>query len=262
MSSVAPLPDQSGISHEPFSSQGHGDRARVGVVMSHGFTGSPHGLRDWAQHLADAGFAVRMPLLPGHGTSWEDMATHGWQEWYQEYERAYQELVPLCDTIVSAGLSMGGCLALRLAALKPVAGTVVVNPGLVIDDWRAPLAGLLKLVVKSTPSIANDIVKEGVDEGAYSRTPTASVHQLHQLFANTRELLPRISTPVKLFRSRTDHIVGDSSVQALKNGLQDGLLDLQWLENSFHVATMDHDAPVIFNGTVEFIDSLAARHER
>lgn len=259
MSNEALHPEQSAISHDAFSSDGHGPRARVGVVMSHGFTGSPHGLRDWATHLADAGFAVRMPLLPGHGTTWQDMATRSWQEWYQAYEASYQELVPLCDTIVTAGLSMGGCLALRLAALKPVAGTVVVNPGLVIDDWRAPLSGLLKHLVKSTPSIANDILKPGVDEGAYSRTPTASVHELHKLFANTRELLPRISTPVHLFRSRTDHIVGDSSVRALQSGLRDGLLDIEWLENSLHVATVDNDAPLIFDGSVRFIDSLGAR---
>ncbi|MDP5226223.1 MULTISPECIES: alpha/beta fold hydrolase [Arthrobacter] len=250
------------ISHEPFFSDGHGPRGRVGVVLAHGFTGSPHALRDWAAHLADAGFAVRMPLLPGHGTSWEDLATRHWQDWYRAYEAAYQELAQGCDAVVSAGLSMGGCLALRLAALKPVAGTVVVNPGLVIDDWRAPLAGVLKHVLKSTPAIGNDILKPGGDEGAYDRTPTASAHELYKLFANTRELLPRIGAPVHLFRSRTDHIVGDSSVRALQAGLRDGLLETQWLENSYHVATLDNDAPGIFAGSVSFIDALEAGRGR
>ena len=60
----------------------HRNRPRTGVVVSHGFTGSPHGVRDWARSLADAGYAVRMPLLPGHGTSWQELARTRWQEWH------------------------------------------------------------------------------------------------------------------------------------------------------------------------------------
>lgn len=245
------LPD-----HSPFSSTFGGDGPRVGVVLSHGFTGSPHGLRAWAQSMADAGFAVRMPLLPGHGTSWQELARTRWPQWHSALDDAYLELDKECDHVFAAGLSMGGALALRIAASRPVAGVVLVNPALVVDDPRAPLAGILKLVLKSTPAIANDILKPGMDEGAYPRTPVAAAHELNKMFKDTIRLLPRVTAPVRVFRSSVDHVVSDSSVAALRRGLTNASLQLSSLENSYHVATLDNDAEEIFQGTAEFIRSV------
>jgi carboxylesterase len=242
--------------HTPFSAPFTGTGPRTGVVLSHGFTGSPHGLRDWARSLADAGYAVRMPLLPGHGTSWQELARTRWQDWNGALDAAYLELADECEQIVVAGLSMGGALALRIAASRRVAGVVVVNPGLVIDDPRAPLAGILKLVLKSTPAIANDILKEGINEGAYPRTPVAAAHELNKMFKDTVRLLPRITAPVRVYRSAVDHVVSDSSMLALRRGLTHAPLEVIRLGNSYHVATMDNDAPEIFRGSAEFIRSV------
>ncbi len=247
------LPD-----HSPFSSAVSGDGYRIGVVLSHGFTGSPHGLRTWAQSLAEAGFAVRMPLLPGHGTTWQELSRTRWTQWHGALDDAYLDLDAHCDQVFVAGLSMGGALALRIAATRPVAGVIVVNPGLVIDDPRAPLAGILKLVLKSTPAIANDILKPGMDEGAYPRTPVAAAHELSKMFKDTIRLLPRITAPVQVFRSTVDHVVSDSSMAALRRGLTNAPLSVTNLENSYHVATLDNDAEVIFRGSVEFIRTVVA----
>ena len=246
--------------HSPFSSPFTGSGPRTGVVVSHGFTGSPHGVRAWAESLAAAGYAVRMPLLPGHGTSWQELARTRWQDWHAGLDAAYLELAAECDHVVVAGLSMGGALALRLAATRPVAGAVLVNPGLVIDDPRAPLAGILRFVLKSTPAIANDILKAGVDEGAYPRTPVAAAHELNKMFKDTLRLLPRITAPVRVYRSTVDHVVSDTSLAALRRGLTHAPLEVIRLENSYHVATMDNDAPQIFSGTAEFIRSVVEGH--
>jgi carboxylesterase len=244
--------------HSPFSSPFGGNGPRIGVVLSHGFTGSPHGLRSWAQAFAAAGFAVRMPLLPGHGTSWQELARTRWQQWHGALDDAYLELDAECDFVFSAGLSMGGTLALRIAATRPVAGVVLVNPGLVIDDPRAPLAGILKLVMKSTPAIANDILREGMNEGAYPRTPVAAAHELNKMFKDTIRLLPRVTAPVRVYRSAIDHVVSDSSITALRRGLTHAPVELLRLENSYHVATMDNDAEQIFQGSVEFIRTIVS----
>ncbi|MDQ0672477.1 carboxylesterase [Pseudarthrobacter siccitolerans] len=244
--------------HSPFSSPFGNEGPRIGVVLSHGFTGSPHGLRSWAEAFAAAGFAVRMPLLPGHGTSWQELARTRWQEWHGALDDAYLKLDADCDFVFSAGLSMGGTLALRVAATRPVAGVVLVNPGLVIDDPRAPLAGILKLVMKSTPAIANDILKEGMDEGAYPRTPVAAAHELNKMFKDTVRLLPRVTAPVRVYRSTIDHVVSDASITALRRGLTNAPLELVRLHNSYHVATMDNDAEQIFQGSVDFIRSVVS----
>ncbi|MFH5880706.1 alpha/beta hydrolase [Arthrobacter sp. NA-172] len=241
----------------PYASNFTGTGPSVGIVMSHGFTGSPHSMRPWAEYLAAEGYAVRLPLLPGHGTTWQDMATRHWQEWHRAVDAAYLELQSECEFVFAAGLSMGGTLALRIAATRPVAGTVVVNPGLVIDDPRAAIVGVLKHVLKSTPAIANDILKTGVDEGAYPRTPVASAHELKKMYKDTITLLPRISAPVRVFRSTMDHVVSKKSIMQLKEGVT-APMEFSALENSYHVATLDNDALEIFRGSAEFIRKTMA----
>src|SRR5664279_1311219 len=86
------------------------DGGRVGVLVSHGFTGTPESVRSWAEHLAAAGYTVRLPLLPGHGTTWQDTNRTSWQDWYGEIEKAYDELSARCHTVFAGGLSMGGTL--------------------------------------------------------------------------------------------------------------------------------------------------------
>src|SRR5579859_1859428 len=100
---------------EPFEAAPGGAYGRVGVLLCHGFTGSPQSLRPWARHLAEAGFRVSLPLLPGHGTRWKDLQSTTWQDWYAEVDKALRVLREDCDSVFVAGLSMGGGLALRLA---------------------------------------------------------------------------------------------------------------------------------------------------
>lgn len=244
--------------HSPFLSPHAGTSPRIGVVLSHGFTGSPRSVRPWAEALAAEGFSVRVPLLPGHGTTWQDMATRRWQEWHAAVDEAYRQLADDSDLVFSAGLSMGATLALRIAATRPVAGTVVVNPGLVIDDRRAAIVGLLKYLLKTTPAIANDILKPDQDEGAYQRTPVAAAHELKKLYKDTLRLLPRISAPVKVFRSAVDHVISDASMELLRKRIG-APVEVTLLHNSYHVATLDNDAPDIFRGSVDFIRQTTAR---
>ncbi|MHA7142374.1 MULTISPECIES: alpha/beta hydrolase [unclassified Arthrobacter] len=241
-----------------FSSDGFGEASRIGILLSHGFTGSPVSLLDWAQYLADQGYAVRLPLLDGHGTTWQELARTPWQRWYASYETSYRELAQSTEKIVVAGLSMGGTLALRLAALQPVAGVVVVNPGLTIADPRARYAGVLKFVMRSVPAIANNIKKEGLDEGAYARTPVAAVAQLGRLFRETVNLLPSVTAPTLVFRSSVDPIVPESSLEVLQQRIGSKALEIVRLENSYHVATMDHDAQLIFERSAQFIQHVTA----
>ncbi|MBP2414997.1 carboxylesterase [Arthrobacter stackebrandtii] len=238
--------------HGAFRSAGHGSLARVGVAVCHGFTGSPISMRAWSEHLADEGFAVNMPLLAGHGTSWQELSKTPWEHWYRDFEAAYLELAGRCDTVFVAGMSMGGALALRVAALHPVAGLALVNPGLTFDDPRARYSGLLKHVLKSVPAIGDDIKAPGISEGAYTRTPVAAVHELSQLFADTISLLPRVSAPALVFRSTVDHVVPDSSIDILHERIGSRNVQLVPLENSYHVATMDNDAPLIFSESAAF----------
>jgi len=231
---------------------------RVGVLLSHGFTGSPWSVRPWGEHLAARGYAVEVPRLPGHGTSWRELNRAGWQDWYAELAGTFDRLHAACDTVVVGGLSMGGALALRLAADRPddVAGLVLVNPA--VNTVRKDVLALpvLKWLVPSFPAIANDIKKPGVDEHAYPRTPLKAVHSMMQAWRPLRADLPRVNAPLLLFRSSVDHVVDPSSGRIILEGVSSPDVTERLLENCFHVATVDHEAETIFAESAEFLERV------
>jgi carboxylesterase len=233
--------------------------ATVGVALSHGFTGSLASVSPWADALRSEGFRVETPLLPGHGTSWADLAKRSWREWYDAYESAYLELAAECHVVVAAGLSMGGALALRLAALHPVAAVAVVNPALVVDDPRSSMSGVMRYAVRSVPAIGNDIKRPGQDEQAYNRVPVTAAHQLKLLFRDTVSLLPRATAPLQVFRSAVDHVVkSERSVGAITRYYGGSDIRFVRLPDSYHVATLDNDAGAIFARSAEFFREIAA----
>jgi carboxylesterase len=233
---------------------------RVGALLSHGFTGTTQSMRPWAEHLAAAGLTVSAPRLPGHGTRWQDMNATRFSDWYGEVERAFDDLRARCDAVFVMGLSMGGTLALRLAELRPseVAGLVVVNASLGTDRKDAKLAPVLSKVLPSFPGIASDISKEGVTELAYDRIPLKAVASLQKAWPVVCADLARITCPVLVFRSRIDHVVPPVSGETLLRGLAGGTVEERILEDSYHVATLDNDAPAIFEGSLEFVRAHSA----
>jgi len=228
---------------------------RVGVLLVQGFTGSPASVRPWGEHLATEGFGVSVPCLPGHGTTWQELNRTTWADWYGEVERAFDKLAANADRVVVGGLSMGGALALRLAADRgrEVAGLVLVNPVLSTLRKDALALPLLKHVVASYPGLANDIKKAGVEEHGYTRTPLRAAHSMTRAWKPLRADLPRVTQPLLMFRSADDHVADASSSALVRATVSSRDLTMRMLENSYHVATLDHDAPAIFEESTRFV---------
>ena len=242
---------------EPFAADG----GEVGVVLSHGFTGSTQSLRPWAEHLAGAGLTVRLPRLPGHGTRWQDLNDTRWPDWYGEVERCFDDLRGRCRQVFGMGLSMGGTLVTRLAEQRPaeVAGLVLVNPSLGSERKDVKYAlPLLHRVVPSLAGIGSDIRKPGMTELAYGRTPLRAMRSLSRLWPLVVADLGRVIAPVLLYRSRVDHVVEPMSGRLLREGAASTEVTEVILEDSYHVATLDHDAPTIFAGSLEFVRAHTA----
>jgi carboxylesterase len=206
---------------EPFFHAG----GSTGVLLCHGFTGSPGSLRPWADYLAAEGLTVSLPRLPGHGTTWQEMAHTRWEDWYAEVNRAYEELRGQATEIFVMGLSMGACLALRMAELRgdQVAGLVLVNPSVAADTKLFLLA------------------------------PVRAAATLPQLWKLTQQQLGEVTQPVLVYLSTVDHVVGPASMRVLRAALPEQQLTVRDIGNSFHVATLDNDAEEIFSGSLEFV---------
>lgn len=241
---------------EPYVHDGDG----LAFLLCHGFTGNPSSLRDWAQAIASAGHTVHLPRLPGHGTSWREMGRTRWEDWYGEVDSAFQKLHADADVVVAGGLSMGGALALALAQEHPdaVDGLVLVNPAIRLDDPRLKALPVVRWVVPWLPPVGNDIRKAGVTEDAYDRIPPHALSSMLAGFRRVTAALPAVRQPVLLFRSPQDHVVPATSSAAIRAGISAADVTEVLCENSFHVATLDHDAPMIFERSIEFMERVAA----
>jgi carboxylesterase len=240
----------------PFAANG----GPVGVLLSHGLTGSPASMRPWAEFLAAHDYTVRVPRLPGHGTTWQQLNRTRWHDWYAEAESALDELRSRCDQVVVAGLSMGGCLALRLAEQRSrdVDAVVLVNPAVASANRQLRAVPVLKWLLASRPGIGNDIKKCGVEEHCYSRLPLKALHAMMQMWRVTREDLPKVTQPLLMFRSAEDHVVEPLSGRIIAQRVSSRDLCERVLEDSYHVATLDHDAPAIFEESLEFVRRVTA----
>jgi len=237
-------------SAEPFSAPG----GPHGALVLHGLTGNPSSMRGVAEALAAAGFAVELPLLPGHGTSVEDMLTTSFTDWSARVEAAYLGLAGRTDRVVTVGLSMGGTLAAGVAARHPaVAGLVAIN-----GMFEPPAPAFIEMLRTAAdqgsdrmPGIGSDIALPGVSEGAYPETPIVPLISLMEATTELHGRLGDIGCPVLVLTSTHDHVVPPSSSDVLAAGVA-GPVERVVLERSFHVATLDFDRDVVEKRTVEF----------
>ncbi|AVH59203.1 MULTISPECIES: alpha/beta hydrolase [Streptomyces] len=240
---------------EPFRHEG----GEVGVLLCHGFTGSPQSLRPWAEYLAERGLTVALPLLPGHGTRWEDMQLTGWQDWYAEVDRELRALREQCAQVFVFGLSMGAALTLQLAAKHgdEISGIVVVNPLNRVNDPTAFALPVLRHFVRSVKGVTNDIAKEGAQELGYDRVPLHAAYSLRRFLGIVDGELPQVTQPLLLLHSPQDHVVSPADSARILSRVSSTDVTEILLEQSYHVATLDHDADRIFEESHAFIARLA-----
>jgi carboxylesterase len=247
---------------DTFYSDGTPDASgrRVGVLLSHGFTGSPASMVPWGRHLADQGLAVAVPLLPGHGTTWQEMTSTRYEDYYAALSAELDALRARTDAVVVGGLSMGGCLAITLAERRPadLAGLVLVNAAVASTNKQLLLLPVMKRLVAAFPAIGNDIKKEGVEEYAYPKTPLKPLASMVAAWKGVRADLGKITVPVLLFRSTDDHVVDPSSARIILDSISSTDKQERVLADSFHVATLDNDAPQIFAESTDFVRRVTA----
>jgi carboxylesterase len=233
----------------------------VGVLLVHGFSGSPAAMHPWARDLAERGYAVEVPLLPGHATRWQDLNQVSWTDWYDEASAALDRLRATTEAVVVGALSMGGSVALRLAEQRPadVAGLVLVNP--FVSSTRKELVALplLKRVVPSLKGVVNDIKKDGQDEVGYDRLPLRGLHEVVRMWGEVVPALPTVTAPLLYFRSAVDHVIDASSSATVLDAVGSADKEERILAESYHVATLDNDAPQIFAESAAFVARVTSR---
>jgi carboxylesterase len=243
---------------EPFTFHG----GPIGILLLHGFTGNPAAMRRIGEWLAARGHTVSCPRYPGHGTSWKDLGRTRWQDWAGEATRGLKEIDARCESVVLLGLSVGGGMALHLAARYPdvVRAVVLVNP--FIRDRRIGLVPYVWRLVPPQKGVGNDIKKSGEDELPYDRIPGHAIAELARFLRVVRSELPRVRQPLLVFTSPEDHVVPKGNAAWVLDRVGSDDTELVELANSYHVATLDHDAELIFERTHDFAEAKAPAPHR
>ena len=238
-------------------SPGSGANKEIGVLLVHGFTGSPASMRPWAEYLNQRGYTVKVPLLPGHGTTPEDLNLVKWEEWPAKVESDLQELLRTCRKVFICGLSMGGGTTLNVALKysKELSGIILVNPMIHVKFVPHQLAWAISRFQKMRESVGDDIKRPGITEYGYDALPAVGVYQLLKMLHYTRKRLNMVTAPMLLFHSVDDHTLPVTNTEIVMKGV--GSREKQRIElvNSFHVATLDYDQEIIFENSRLFIES-------
>jgi len=233
---------------------------RAGALVLHGFTGNPATMRPLAEAFVAAGFTVSMPLLPGHGTTVEDMAETSFADWSAEVERAYVELAERCERVVVAGLSMGGTLTCWLATRHPeIAGIVIVNAMVkpIGADSKAFVQAMVDAGDLIAPGVGADLADPEAFEPAYESSPLVPLLSLFDAVEELQADLPSITCPALVMHSPQDHVVDPTSADHVA-ALLGGPVERVTLERSYHVATLDYDKDLLAERAIEFARKVTA----
>ena len=240
---------------DDFAATGTGTTKEIGILLVHGFTGSPSSMRPWAEFMLQQGYTVRVPRLPGHGTKPEDLNNVKWQEWPRKIESELRELQKSCSKIFVFGLSMGGGLTLYTTQnhLEKISGIVLVNPMIHIPHVTPTMAKILSKFQNMRSAVGNDIKRKNVTEYAYDANPIVGIYELTKMLKVTRANLAKVSIPTLLFHSTDDHVLPVSNTEIILDGISSKDKERVELTNSYHVATLDHDMEIIFEKSLTFV---------
>ncbi len=226
----------------------------VGLLITHGFLGTPQSVRYLGEAFAKLGYSIFAPRLKGHGTHYKDMEKTTHQDWFAEMEKGYLFLKERCSTVYVIGQSMGGALALWLAKKYPeIKGLALINAALKVPSYD-DLIG--KTSPRYIPEGAPDIKRSGVEEITYGKVSIHSIHELQELMAKTPAILPDIQNPVLFFKSIEDHVVPAECTDYIANHIGSSQKEVVPLYNSYHVASMDYDQEKIIEKTHKYIQKM------
>ena len=226
----------------------------IGLLISHGFMGTPQSVRFIGEQLANLGYTILAPRLSGHGTDYYDLEKCHYDDWFASLENGYQKLKKYCTDIFIIGQSMGGTLSLWLAKKNPeIAGIMLINAALTIPS-------LEHLQNLSSPRYIDedhpDIKDQSVYEITYKKAPIHAIHELQKLMDRTPAILKSIKCPILGIKSAIDHVVPPQNTDFILANIESKNKQLIVLENSYHVASMDFDKMTIVNSCHQFVQDL------
>lgn len=238
----------------PFFLQG----GSVGVLLLHGFTGTPREMWPLGAYLHERGLTVSAPLLPGHGATIAEINRANWRDWVAGVETAYVTLKQKSTQWFIAGFSMGSLLTLWMAAHHDdMAGIVLYAPALRIADWRLNLTPLLRPFVHTyRQSGESDLHDPQAAQwmGGFERYPIGAAAELWHLHRHVLHDLPQVRTPALVVYAEGDRSIHPTSgPETVRRLSQQTSVEALVLRDSGHAVVADKEWETVAEATYRFV---------
>ncbi|TFZ08763.1 alpha/beta hydrolase [Ramlibacter humi] len=269
--------------HE-FVLEGHGPRARTGVLLVHGMTGTPNEMRLVARGLQREGFTVYAVQLAGHCGTVDDLLATRWTDWSASVTAGAERLRPHVDRLVVAGLSVGSVLALALAQERPdlVHGVCALSTIFRYDGWTIPFytrfafllpllrvlgIGRRRMFMEAPPyGIKDDQLRGHIvarmhagasAEAGLPGNPWWTIQEMRRLSARVRRRLEQVRAPCLVIHARHDDVAAVSNAHEIVRGVVHAPVELLLLDDSYHMITVDRERRTVVARMVDFAGRVA-----
>lgn len=239
----------------------HHSGSRDAILLIHGFTSTPQSVLPLARHFSDLGYTVDVPLLPGHGTTTKDLGATPWTAWLDTVTWSYSMLRERSDTVSVAGQSLGGALALLLAARENVDNLALINPAVFVDSPFVGLLGILHRLPFNVPAVGGHVEHGSATELCYNHIPLSAAHQVSLAFAEARTAISDVEARTLLATSSTDAVVNERSASFIRDAISCKSFEEISLASSNHVATLDVERDTLARAVEAFLTGLPAENE-
>ncbi|MEO7911750.1 MAG: alpha/beta fold hydrolase [Roseiflexaceae bacterium] len=252
-------------------------RGPIGVLLIHGYSGSPDELRGMGAHLADAGYTIHGPQLAGHSGAPDDMFGVCWEDWLASAATGLRLLREHCRTVFVCGFSLGGLLALHLAAHEPIGGLILLAPALRLRGGSLlRTTGLLRHILPWYYPLAHaDFASPAVRAAVFERAPEAdlddpavvkqirrtakvpigSLYELARLQRRVRSELARVDVPTLIMQGRNDQTVNPHSAIEVAAGIRARDQRLVWFERSGHQLPREIEREAVWATACEWLNA-------
>lgn len=227
----------------------------TGILLIHGFTGTPSEVRQLGDFLRDKGYTVKGILLKGHGTTPQDMKKCSYRDWIRSAVDGYKALKQECDEVFAVGLSMGGLLSLYLARNYDVRGVAALSAPIRIHGRLAALSYIEK---QFNACILGNTEKKDINIISYDKSPLVSVRNLFKLIRHVKSNLQYIEKPVLVMQSYGDRTVSPMSANIIYNSVGSKDKSIIYLHKSGHIITCDNEKEQVFEEVYRFIKNKSA----
>jgi carboxylesterase len=234
----------------------------LGVLIVHGFTGSRATMEAIIPRAETLGLPWRLPHLRGHWTKSEDLMGVTYDDLLADADAALTELRGVAERVAVVGLSVGGVLALNLAAERPadVESLAVLVPALRYVSKLAPFSAIVARLIKITAADpANAFTDKSLTARSsnYTTFPTATFVSVYGAGRRVEALLPRVTAPMLIIGARQDKVIQPRVAQIAHDRAGAAQKELVWFERSGHEMLLDCEADAVADRVGQFLKQRA-----